>query len=210
MKLVIFGASGQTGSLLVQQALDSGHLVTAYVRRKDALSINHPNLELVIGQLDDTVKLQKAITGSDVCFSTLGGGSLTKRSPELTRGIDRIVTVMERKGVSRFVYLSSVGAGESRFFMGPVLRFIITRLMLRVPLADHTANEERLFKSKLQWTIVRPGSLTNGPKAGKSKHGSDFIKLRGNPKISRADVAAFMLDQAAGKTYIKKGVWLFD
>jgi putative NADH-flavin reductase len=125
-------------------------------------------------------------------------------------GIDRIVGALEKAGVSRFIYLSSIGAGESRLFMGPLMRFVIVGLMLRVPLADHTANEECLLKSKLKWTVVRPGSLTNGARLGQSKHGSDFIKLKGNPKISRADVASFMLDQAAGQKYINKGVWLFD
>jgi hypothetical protein len=117
---------------------------------------------------------------------------------------------MELLKVSRLIYLSSIGAGESRFLMGPVLRFFITGLMLRVPLADHSTNEECLANSKLNWTIVRPGSLTTGVKTGKVRHGSDFIKLSGNPKISRADVAAFMLDQAGSKLYGKKGVWLFE
>lgn len=210
MKLVIFGASGQTGRLLVEQALEKGHDVTAYVRREGAIALSHPKLRVIIGNLNDSVRLQEGIAGADACFSTLGGGSLTKRSPELTEGISLIVKQMELLGVGRFIYLSSIGAGESRFLMGPVLRFIIAGLFLRVPLADHTANEEYLAKSKLNWTIVRPGSLTTGVKTGKIRHGSDYIKLSGNPKISRADVAAFMLDQASSTLYGKKGVWLFE
>ena len=210
MKLVIFGASGQTGRLLVEQALEKGHEVIAYVRREGALTISHQKLRVVIGNLNDPARLQDAIAGADACFSTLGGGSLTKRSPQLTAGISMIVRQMELLGVGRLIYLSSIGAGESRFFMGPVLRFLITGLMLRVPLADHSANEECLAKSKLNWTLVRPGSLTTGVKTGKIRHGSDYIKLSGNPKISRADVAAFMLDQAGSNLYGKKGVWLFE
>jgi putative NADH-flavin reductase len=210
MKLVIFGASGQTGRLLTEQALDKGHLVTAYVRREGAITLNHPNLKVITGQLNDSVKLKEAITGADVCFSTLGGASLSKASPWFTDAIDLIVRLMEEAGVSRFIYLSSIGAGESRYFMGPVMRFIICGLLLRVPLAGHSTNEDRLLKSRLLWTLVRPGGLTNGDKTGKTRQGSDFIKLSGNPKISRADVAAFMLDQAADTTFIKKGVWLFE
>ena len=173
------------------------------------MMLNHPNLKVVTGQLNDPVKLKEAIAGTDACFSTLGGNSLTKSSPWFTGAIDLIAGVMEEEGVSRFIYLSSIGAGESRLFMGPVMRFLICGLLLRVPLDGHTANEERLRKSSLAWTLVRPGSLTNGEKTGKLRHGSDFIKLSGNPKISRADVAAFMLGQASDRTYIKKGVWLF-
>jgi len=210
MKLVIFGASGQTGRLLTEQALDKGHFVTAYVRRNGAMTLNHPNLKVVTGSLTDTVKLTEAIKGADACFSTLGGNSLTKPSPWFTEAVDLIARVMEKEGVSRFIYLSSIGAGESRLLMGPVMRFLVCSILLRVPLAGHSANEERILRSNLKWTLVRPGSLTNGAKTGKSRHGSDFIKLSGNPKISRADVAAFMLGQASDKTYIKKGVWLFE
>jgi putative NADH-flavin reductase len=210
MKLVIFGASGQTGRLLTEQALQEGHEVTAFVRREGAMTLDHPNLKVVTGHLNDTVKLKEAVAGADACFSTLGGNSLTKPSPWFNEGIDLIVRVMEQEGVNRFIYLSSIGAGESRLFMGPVMRFIICGLILRVPLAGHSTNEERLMKSRLQWTLVRPGSLTNGEKTGKLRQGSDFIKLSGNPKISRADVAAFMLGQASDKSYIKKGAWLFE
>lgn len=208
MKVVIFGASGRTGKLVVQEALDKGHLVTAYVRRSGALTVNQPNLKVVTGQLDDTVKIKEAINGADACISVLGGGSLTRTSTQFTDGIDRIVFSMEQKGVNRFIYLSSIGAGASRFFMQPVIRFLVAGLLLRVPLADHTTNEERISRSKLQWTVVRPGVLTDGVKTGKISHGSDFINLKGNPRISRADVASFMVDQLTGDEYLNKGVWL--
>jgi uncharacterized protein YbjT (DUF2867 family) len=209
MKLVIFGASGQTGRLLVNQALESGHEVTVYVRREGAFETGRKGLTIVAGQLDDPAKLEQAITGADVCISTLGGGSLSKRSPELTTGIDRIVSVMERAGVKRFIYMSSVGAGDSRYYMGPIIRLFIVGIFLRVPLADHTFNEKRIASSGLQWTIIRPGGLSNGSKTGKLRHGSDFTKITGNIQISRADVAAFILEQALSTTYINKAVWLF-
>jgi putative NADH-flavin reductase len=210
MKIVIFGASGKTGALLLDQALDHGHLVTAYVRREGAIVQKHQNLRIITGSLDDSAKLEEAISGSEVCFSTLGGGSLTKHSPELVAGIDRIVTLMEKLGTKRFIYLSSIGAGESRYFMGPVIRFLVTDVFLRVPLADHNANEQRIAKSKLQWTIVRPGGLTDGPKTGNLKNGNEKTILKGSPKISRANVASFMLEQLEEKANINKGVWLFE
>jgi putative NADH-flavin reductase len=208
MKLVVFGASGQTGRLLVQQALDRGHEVTAYVRKEGSFTDENPNLRVVVGELDNFTQLLEAITGADVCLSTLGGGSLSKRSSELTGGIENIVTVMEQTGVGRFIYLSSIGAGESRYFMGPLIRLFIVGILLRIPLADHTANEKHIHSGKLNWTFVRPVGLSNGEKTGKYRHGSEFMKLTGNSQISRADVAAFMLDQVTSETYIKKGAWL--
>jgi putative NADH-flavin reductase len=210
MKIVIFGASGKTGTLMVNQALELGHHVIAYVRRENALGIVHPNLMIIVGKLNDTDKLKEAITGADACLSTLGGASLTKHATEIMTGIDRIVSLMEQERVNRFIYLSSVGVGESRAYMAQPVRFIVCDLLLRIPFADHNTNEQRLAKSKLQYTLVRPGGLTDGPKTGNLKHGSEKTILKGNPKISRANVAAFMLEQLTNSTYINKGVWLYE
>jgi putative NADH-flavin reductase len=210
MKIVVFGASGRVGKRLVNQALDSGHQVIAYVRRENSLEIDHPNLKIIVGRLNDSEKLKKAISGADVCLSSLGGASLTKHATEITDGIDRIVSVMEQERVNRFIYLSSMGAGESRFYMVQPVRFMVCDLLLRIPLADHYTNEQRLVKSTLQWIIVRPGGLTDGSKTGNLKHGFEKISTKGNPKISRADVASFMLEQLASETYINKAVWLYE
>jgi len=210
MKVVIFGASGKTGTLLTDQALAKGHQVTAFVRRADAMVQRHPNLKIITGNLDETYKLKDAIAGADACISTLGGGSLTKHAPEIIAGISRIISQMEHEGVKRFIYLSSIGAGESRYLMGPAIRFLIADVMLRVPLADHTTNEQSLEKSKLQWTVVRPGGLTDGPKAENLNYGTEKIKLKGSPKISRANVASFILNQLSETDFINKSVWLYE
>jgi putative NADH-flavin reductase len=210
MRIVIFGANGKTGTLIVNNALESGHQVTAYVRRENSLAIEHPNLKIVTGSLNDPEKLNAAITGADACISALGGSSLTKHAPEIIAGIDRIVTIMEQEHVNRFIYLSSIGVGESRYYLPQPIRFFIADVMLRVPFADHNINEQRMMKSKLQWTSVRPGGLTDGPLTRDLKHGSEKTILKGSPKISRANVAAFMLKQLADKTYIDKGVWLYE
>jgi len=210
MKIVIFGASGKTGTLMVNQALELGHQVTAYIRRANSLEIEHQNLKIIVGNLSDTEKLKEAISGADACLSALGGGSLTKHATEIMSGIDQIVKLMEQEGVPRFIYLSSIGVGESRSNMAQPIRFIVCDVLLRVPFADHNINEQRLSKSSLKYTLVRPGSLTDGPKTGNLKHGSEKIIMKGNTKISRANVAAFMLKQLTDTTYTNKGVWLYE
>ncbi len=209
MKIVVFGASGKTGTLITEQALAKGHQVTAYIRRAGSLLQQHPNLKVITGSLNDTGKLKEAISGADVCVSALGGGSLIKHSPEITAGIHTIVSLMEQEGVKRLIYLSSLGAGESRKIMRPLIRFFIADIMLRVPLADHTANEKRIAKSKLQWTLVRPAGLTNGPKTGRLKHGKSITILKGNPQISRSNVASFIIEQLSDTSYINTGVWIY-
>ncbi len=208
MNITIFGASGRTGQQLVSQALDRGHMVTAYVRRPEGLSVQHPGLKVITGTLDNADKLREAMLGAEACLSALGVNSLRKRSVEFTAGIDLMVTLMEQEGVPRFIYLSSLGAGESRSYLPQPLRFFIADVMLRVPLADHYANEQRIAKSTLQWTVVRPVGLGDGPKTGKIVHGSDKTVIISSKPITRADVAAFMLDQLTETTYLKKAVWL--
>lgn len=210
MKIVVFGASGKTGTLLTDQALAKGHNVIAYVRREGSVIQKHPNLKVISGSLTDKAKLKEAISGADAVISTLGGGSLTKHATEIAAGLECIISVMEQADVKRFIYLSSIGAGESRYYMGGIIRFFIADLFLRVPMADHTANEQRLAKSKLNWTIVRPGGLTDGPKTGNLQSGSNKILLKGSPKISRANVASFLLDQLTDSSNGNKGVWLYE
>jgi len=118
--------------------------------------------------------------------------------------------LMEETGVKRFIYLSSLGAGESRNYMPQPVRFLVADVALRVPLADHTTNENRIMRSQLDWTIVRPGSLTYGGKTEQLKHGFEAMKMKGNPSISRSNVAAFILGQLTETTYQKKCVWLFE
>lgn len=209
MKIVIFGANGKTGMLLTMQALAESHQVTAYVRKPDSLKLQNPNLKVITGNLNDAVRIKEAIAGSDAVLSTLGGSSLTKHSPEIIAGIDHILSSMEQEGVKRLIYLSSMGAGESRNMMGTLIRFFIAGIMLRVPLADHTANEKRIAKSRLQWTVVRPAGLTNGPKTGRLKHGSKIIVLTGTPQVSRANVASFMLEQLSDTSYLNNSVWVY-
>jgi putative NADH-flavin reductase len=210
MKVVVFGASGKTGSLLIEEALASGNEVIAYVRTRESIKLVHPNLKIVSGQLNEKDKLKSVITGSDACISTLGGASLTKHSPEIIEGIDNIVTIMEEEKVKRFIYLSSYGAGDSRDYMPQPIRFLIVDVMLHVPLADHNTNESRITKSQLQWTIIRPGGLTNGAKTDNLKHGSENEKLKGSINISRSNVAAFILKQLTGSNYVNKCVWLYE
>ncbi len=209
MKIVIFGASGRTGSLLVKQALKEGHQVTAYVRSYQSIKIEDKNLKIVVGTLTETLKLKDALAGAEACLSTLGGNSLTKRSTELVLGIDNIVRVMEQEVVPKFIYLSSFGAGDSKKFMPAIMRFFIVDLMLRVPLADHNLNEERIMSSKLQWTLVRPGGLTDAQPTGKIRYGTDAFQ-KAKTSISRSDVASFMIKMLDNSTYNKKAVWLFE
>lgn len=210
MRILIFGANGKTGLELVKQALDQKHKVTAYVRRTNAINIKHSNLELIVGDLNETAKIDEAIYKSDVCISALGGKSLRRHAIEIRNGIENIVSSLKKYQEKKFIYLSSIGASESRFYMKQPMRFIICDLILKVPLFDHTLNET-LIKSKVpNWTIIQPGSLHDKDLSSKLVHSDKAITLKGNPTISRASVASFILQQAASNTYLNKSVWLYE
>lgn len=208
MKIVVFGANGKTGLLLLEQALASGHQVVAYIRRAGTIQFTHPNLKICIGRLNESLRIKDAIEGADVCISALGGHSITKHSADFIAGIHHIVTSMEELGVKRLIYLSSMGAGDSRANMCACARLVLADIMLRIPLADHTNNEKRIAKSTLQWTVVRPGSLNNGPMEKELKVVCKKISLLVDSSVSRASVAAFMLEQIENEKYIKKYVCL--
>ncbi|HLP04371.1 MAG TPA: NAD(P)-binding oxidoreductase [Paludibacter sp.] len=210
MKIVIFGANGKVGSVLVEQALAKGHTIVAYIREGTSVMKQHPKLKIIVGKLNESLKIADAVAGADACISSLGGKSLIRHAPEIVAGIDNIVTALEKQQVRRFIYLSSIGAGESQVMFPPLARFFITRLILRVPLADHNLNEGRIAASNLHWTIVRPTTLTNGRLSENLNHGIFKRRLPRNPVISRASLAAFMLKQVTDETYIHKCVWVYE
>ena len=210
MKITLFGASGKSGQQLAEKALDMGFQVLAYVRRENSLNIQHPNLKILVGNLSDTHKLEEAIKGADACISVLGGASLRKHSLEVINGIDLIVTQMEKLGVNRFMYLSSFGVGDSQQYLPPFIRFLLVKVILRIPIADHTTNEQRIQRSNLKWTIFRPGRLSDGPLFEDLKFGYDRPGTNGSPGISRASLAFFMLNQLSDNTSIGKALWVYE
>ncbi|PSR16805.1 epimerase [filamentous cyanobacterium CCP3] len=200
MNLLIFGATGDTGRELVKQASAQGHTVTAFSRHADALTADFPMIKTIEGDVTDKATVEKAVQGQDAVLSALGSSSL-KRSPALTTGVRNIVEAMEQYNVRRLVYQSSLGVGESRKQVGFLVRNIIIPLVLRNAIADHEDKERIIKQSNLDWVIVRPAGLTNGDHTGEYRSGEtiDF-----GAKISRADVADFMLKQVTDDACLKK------
>ncbi len=210
MKIVVFGANGRTGLNIVKQALEKGHSVVGFVRKPGSLTIDHPNLKIAVGNLDEKLKLADIISGTDACICALGGDSLRKNSAVFTKGVSNIVDIMEQEKVNRLIYISSIGVDESQYMIPQPMRFFITRFLLKVPIAEHSINEEKINHSSLKWTIVRPAGLIDGPILKAVKSGTETVKLKGNPTIARANVAAFILSQLENKTYVNKNVWIYE
>lgn len=200
MNLLIIGATGGTGRELVKQALAQGHTVTAFTRSPDKLDLQDPNLKVFDGDVTDFATVEKAVQGQDAVLSALGSTSL-KKNPALTQGVKHIVQAMKQHSVRRLVYESALGVGDSRKRINPVFRYLIIPLVLRNAIADHEDKEQIIQQSPLDWVIVRPAGLTDGPHTGQYRHGES---IEFGAKIARADVADFMLKQATDDACLHK------
>ena len=188
MKLVVLGATGRTGRLVVEQALAAGHTVTALVRSPEKLSVRHPNLQMVAGQATDPLAVARALDRADGLISTLGGeGSVISDSTWA------IVDAARGAGVSRVVLLSSLVVERDRF--NPVTRFL-TGLAMSSTIKDKTAGEKALRESNLDWTIVYASFLTDGPGSGDVAVLTETDRRTLSHRIARADVAAWLLRAA--------------
>ncbi len=203
MKIVIFGAAGATGRILVERALAQGYEVTAFDRQATALTIQHPKLALVQGDIFNPSQVEEAIAGQDVVISILGvrpGVTI----PVCTQGMEHIIAAMQKLGVKRFIcqsgFVVAVLDGEWREvqYLPIILPFFPKE---RAMFADKVLQEQEIRQSDLDWIIVRPARLTDGPRTGDYKVGAP-LPMGPRAKISRADIADFLLKQVSADTYV--------
>lgn len=202
MHLLIFGSTGPTGRHLIDQALAQGHAVTAFARTPAKLDLTHDHLTIAQGDVTDPAAVARAMPGHDAVLCALGAPGLDK-SRIRTRGTRVIIDAMIAAGVRRLVCLSSFGVGDSRANLPLSLKYFVIPILLRHAFADHEEQEALVRESGLDWTLVRPPHLNDGPHTGEYRHG--FTTRRGlKLRISRADVADFMLRQLTDDTYLHK------
>ena len=202
-KYVIFGATGNTGLQLVSQGLAQGNHITAYIRNPEKLLAALPEatkVNIIKGELDNLEEMEKAIQGQDAVIVSLGGKGLFSRDTTCSIGTKAIIGVMQKTGVKKLSVLSSYGVGPgNRALLGWAIR-----AMLYHPLADKDEQEDFIIKSGLDYTIVRPPRLMDVPAKG-NIHATVSGRLP-TMEISRADVAAFMLQSLAENSYSGQAV----
>ncbi|KAA3618316.1 MAG: SDR family oxidoreductase [Calditrichaeota bacterium] len=203
MKLIVFGASGGTGQFLVTQALKQGHEVTAFVRNPQKLKQKGSKLKVIQGDVLDTQTLEKAISGHDAVLCSIGLSKIFDKSNLRANGTKNIIEAMRKTKVKRLICQSTFGAGDSYNMLPFSYKYLVFPLLLRRVLADHEVQEKYVRESKLDWTIVRPGSLTDDVETGIYFHGFT-AGTKVTAKISRADAANFMLKQLNDARYMLK------
>jgi len=201
MKLLVFGSTGGTGRELLIQALDQDHRVTAYARDPAKIEdIQHSRLTVVRGDVLDAVTVKSAVAGHEGILVTIGAGP--SRTTLREEGTRNIVEAMQGTGVKRLICQSSLGVGDSRANLPFFTKYIIVAVFLRNAFADHERQEAVVRQSSLDWTIVRPPHLKDGPRTEVYRHGFPTTDTRIKGWISRADVADFMLKQLVDDTYL--------
>ena len=206
MRIVIFGANGQTGRLLTGQALAAGHDVAAVTRRPAQFPIAHDRLAVVEADARDAPAVDRAVEGADVVLSALGVPFTRKQITIYSLGAGTIIAAMSRHGVKRLIVVSSSATephhhADGGFALNRVFQPLVTATIGKTTYADMRRMEDLVRGSDLEWTIMRPSGLFDAPGVTAYELHEDQA-----PGIftSRAGLAASMLDQATDTRFVRK------
>jgi len=210
MKIAIFGASGGTGLLLTSRCLAVGHQVTALLRSPDTFPLRD-RVNFVYGNAFDAHAVRETVEGADLVVSALGARSL-KKEEVLERAVPLIVAAMQESRVRRIIALGSAGALPDSLDKQPAWRRwfvqkIVYNTFLKWPVASQISQYATLSTSNLDWTMVMPPMLNNTPARGAYRLDGDALPRNGS-RISREDVADFMMQQVESPQWIRKGVYI--
>jgi uncharacterized protein YbjT (DUF2867 family) len=197
MNLTVLGAAGATGVQVVEQALATGHQVTALARSAANVTLTNPNLHVIQGDATDRAVVSQALKGADAVISVLGA-----RGPVIAEATRAVVAAADQAGPDRIVMLSSFAVPRNR--LKPVSK-LVTRMAMGSQIKDKIAGEEVLRASGLDWTIVYATLLTNGPKT-EPRVVPETEEVGMSQRISRADVGSFLLQAATDGLYSRRDV----
>lgn len=203
MKIIIFGASGRMGIKVVEQALEVGHIVTAFLRTPAKIAIQHPNLTLFQGDVMDAAAVEKAMAGQEVVISVLH----TTRPPVpgmMETAAKNIISAMQKHGIRRII--STTGAAvpqpEDQPKVGDRLINAFLNILDKNFVVDSSANVKVIQASNLDWTIVRFPRVMDGARTGKYR--AAYIGKDSGTQISRADAADFVLKELTEMKWLRQ------
>lgn len=204
MRITIFGATGETGQILTQQALACGHEVVAYARNPAKLEIKGNRLKVVQGELENQTAIEEAVKGSDAVISVLGPRGASKGLP-ISRGIQNVLQAMKKCGVKRIIATATPSAVDPQdsFDLKFKLAILLIRWLIPSAYQEIVKTAEAIRATDLDWTIVRLPLLNSKPKQGRVIAGY-LGKGKVNLPLSRADLVDFLLAQLEDDTFIKK------
>ena len=206
MKVIVFGANGKVGSLVTDTLLQAGHEVRAFIHNDSSLH-EHPNLEIIAGDIYEAQQVQDAIQGVDAVISALGSWGTPKKDI-LTVGMRHIIPAMQVHGVRRIISLTGAEArayGDELSLLHRLNHRAIGFLAGKV-LEDGEMHIQLLEDTDFDWTVIRSPIMksSGSPKA--------FVLSNKRPKawqrINRAAVANAMVGQLADTQYIQQAPFI--
>ena len=203
--IAVFGASGLTGKPFTEMALKDGYAVKALVRTPAKLGLQHPNLKVIQGDLTDSAKVEETIHGTDAVISLIGASS---GSPDDIKVIAtrHIVAAMQKNNVTRFIRLGSANFGVfaegDKLNFGRRLMASLARTVMGAMVDDERRSVSLTEQSDLDWTVVRAPFLNNQPPKGSYRVG--HLGIDAGSRVTRTDVAAFVLDELKNAKYVRQ------
>lgn len=209
MKILVLGASQGTGALCVRAALAEGHTVTAFARTPSKLDLTHAQLTKVTGDFHDEASVRAAVKGHDaviICASATSLSGMKERPDYFSRGTKFCIAAMKEHAVKRLVVLTAHGVGDSFPVASWFQRTLLIGGLLKAFFLDHDVQERMTRESGLDFVIARPTRLTNGKANGKYTRTTELVSVPSS--ISRADLAAFLVEACQSSTFVGKAVQL--
>ncbi len=201
LKLLVVGGSSGIGLEVVRLALSRGHHVSVLSRHPERIALHHPRLQLFSGDVLDALKVARVVAGHDAVLSTTGTGLGWRDVRLFSEGTRNLLSAMRRSGVSRLIVVTGIGAGDSRGHGGWVYDRLLQPLLLGRIYADKDRQEALVRRSHSEWTIVRPGRLSNAPAERRYRVLRTLAGVRAG-SISRADVAHFIVAAVEQEAWI--------
>lgn len=200
MRIAVFGATGRTGRLVLEQGIQRGYRITASTRRPQTLTDIHGLQAIVQGDGRELARVQEAVRGQDAIIAILSSSGLGV-STAVSEVTQNIIAAMQEAGVRRLICVSAHPIVATR----PWLAVRLVKIIFRNAYADLTTMEQAVKSSGLEWTIVRATQLTNRPATGHIRRvQGDFAS--GPYTISRADLATVLLDVAANTEALQQAI----
>ena len=205
MKVLVIGAAGKTGRLVVDRALAAGHSVKTLVHDTEALA-SHPfaeGVQIVQGDVHDPDAVRKAVSTCDAVIDTLGGKKPFLRTDLESSAARVVLAAMKDAGARRLVVISVLGAGNSGHQSPFWYEHLFLPTFLHGALPDKNAMEAEVKASGVEWVLVRPPILTDEAATGSIKiiTGEEVAHT-----ITRADLAQFLVDQLTGDAHVGTAV----
>ena len=203
MNILILGATRGIGAALLDQALAKNHHVTVLARNPAGIKSTHEQLRILKGDIADAAAVGDAVQNQHAVCITIGRGPTRKPISLFSEGARNVIAAMKHHSVDKLICVTGIGAGDSKGHGGFLYDSIINPLLLKTIYEDKDRQEALVRDSGLEWVIVRPGFLTNGPRTETYRVLTDLQGITAG-KISRADVAHFILAQLDAMSHAGK------